>query len=282
MKGPIAIFYYLIFLTFYSLFFGLKFRKIYILFPLILFVIAFPLFYIQELHFSGYIYNFFIKENFLRYTKDIYERNKPFYYYFVLVPVSFGAWGLLIKDILSSSINFKYENEKLFYTFLFFILVPIIVFSFSKSKMLHYVFPVFPFVSMVISYDLDSDKFMKIYIPYIIVFIVFSTILFPIYTNQRYDFKYKLPEVAKNLAPNIIYYRDEFYSVSFYLNKTPYVVDSRSELLNKAMDLRYATIFVDVDREKDVFDTLKYCNLEKIMAFRIRGHNVSMINADCL
>ncbi|MGB9807613.1 MAG: ArnT family glycosyltransferase [Thermosulfidibacteraceae bacterium] len=282
VKGPIGLFYYLVFILSYKFVFGFKFDKKFLLFPVIFFIIVFPLFYIQEMNYSGYIYNFFVKENIIRYTSDVFRRNKTFCYFIVFVPLSFGVWLLFVKDIVMSYISFKMNNKDFLYVFLIFILVPIIVFSFSKSKMLHYVFPVFPFVSSIMAYDFDLNRFMKFLLPYLLFLYFIFIIVFPIYFKYQYNMKDKLLLIVKNVDSNVVYYGNEFYSISFYLNKTPYVSGNLNDLVNVMKDFKHGTIFIDIDDEKEVFSALKFCNLKKVLTFRIRGHTVVMINADCL
>lgn len=284
-KGPVALFIYGLFVIIYRLVNKKGFPKpsFFITFMLIMTLFVAPLFLLLEKNYPGYIYEFFIKENFTRYTSDVFHRNQPFYYY--LGVLFLGSLSLLIfKDVILDAVYrfYMYDNRK-FVSIALFISAIIIFFSMSKSKLPHYVLIIFPLLTLISFYNVEiNSSIARRFLVLCFVMFLFSSLVMPFYINKRYDLKDKLRVIVARSELPFIYYRGDFYSVSFYTGKVPLVVGSRDYLVKAAKDLRNFIVFVDKDKEREVFHISSFCSLREVVSFRIKGHSVKVIDADCL
>lgn len=137
-KGPIAfiiifgvIFFYLIFTQ------NLKFLRklLHPLFILWAFIIPLPWFYFAYKKSGEFLfYDFLIKHNIGRFTNTMESHGGYFWYY---IPVVFLAFLPFIHLIIPSFKNIIFNKKNLFLATWFF--VPLILFSFSKTQLPHYI-----------------------------------------------------------------------------------------------------------------------------------------------
>ncbi len=112
-------------------------------------------------HGFEFIDEFFIAHHFQRYVSNKYRHPQPFYF-FVLValagsfPWSFflvsNAWQSL-KDVRN---RFNWANDRLRMFLWLWVLVPILFFSFSGSKLPGYILPIFPAIALVVGLELEQ------------------------------------------------------------------------------------------------------------------------------
>jgi 4-amino-4-deoxy-L-arabinose transferase-like glycosyltransferase len=93
---------------------------------------------------------FFIREHFLRYTTRIHGRYEPAWFFIPILLAGGLPWtGFWIRPLA----GFRESQERL-YLFLWFILI-FSFFSFSSSKLIPYILPVFPALSILAGSKLD-------------------------------------------------------------------------------------------------------------------------------
>jgi 4-amino-4-deoxy-L-arabinose transferase-like glycosyltransferase len=112
-------------------------------------------------HGEEFIDEFFIAHHFQRYLSNKYKHPQPFYFFFLVAiagsfPWSFflisNAWTTLRE--LRTKFDWKKERLKLFLWL--WVLIPIIFFSFSGSKLPGYILPVFPPIALLIGLELEN------------------------------------------------------------------------------------------------------------------------------
>lgn len=104
--------------------------------------IVVPVYLWAEITNPGYLKYFLWEENVLRFFTPHFRRGQPWYYYFFTIAVGFLPWSVLTPSIITARWKRKIEELDLF--LLLWIVLPVIFFSLSSSKLPHYVLPIFP------------------------------------------------------------------------------------------------------------------------------------------
>lgn len=123
-------------------------RRIY-LFPGILLFLAIVLpWYLQvNARNDGYLRYFFWDEHFGRYATANFDRSQPWYYFFLVLLAGFFPWTLLLPFVLVYYRRKTFDDQTLF--LILWAVLPFLFFSFSKSKLPHYILPIFPALAIL-------------------------------------------------------------------------------------------------------------------------------------
>ena len=113
-----------------------------ILGALVFCAVVVPVYLWAEFKNPGYLQYFLWEENVLRFLTSHFQRGQPWYYYVFVIALGFSPWSVLIPSIVTARWKRKIEGIDLF--LILWIVLPVIFFSLSNSKMPHYVLPIFP------------------------------------------------------------------------------------------------------------------------------------------
>jgi 4-amino-4-deoxy-L-arabinose transferase-like glycosyltransferase len=94
----------------------------------------------------GYLRYFLLEEHFNRYLTEKFERAEPWYYFFAVFTVGFLPWTMLLPYAVKNLWK-EIDDRKLF--LILSVLLPFVFFSVSKSKMPHYILPIYPAVAIL-------------------------------------------------------------------------------------------------------------------------------------
>lgn len=123
---------------------------------------------------------------------DAMKRSKPFWYYLALLPVLvLPMFTLFISAIYQA---LRQPNKALKWFVILCILVPLLLFSASSSKLILYILPIVPFVAVLCGNHLSQLEDRKV-LPHLI----FSTVVYGLITLA-------LIATFSNLLPGISYY----------------------------------------------------------------------------
>lgn len=125
--------------------------------------------YFENPQFSDY---FVLDHTIRRFATNQFGRSKPFWFYLVLVPVLAFPWFLMILPPLFKKIRQSFGLPHLFFCW---VIVPLIFFSISRSKLVLYVLPIFPGIALAAAWhwsQLRSEAQKK----WMIAFIVFTSV----------------------------------------------------------------------------------------------------------
>ena len=109
-----------------------------------------------------FVDEFFVAHHFERYLSNVYRHPQPVYFYIIVLVAGCFPW--LIFLIASAARDFRHplrllaEDRRLDLFLWIWIIVPIVFFSFSGSKLPGYILPVFPAVAMRIGLELDRSS----------------------------------------------------------------------------------------------------------------------------
>jgi 4-amino-4-deoxy-L-arabinose transferase-like glycosyltransferase len=104
--------------------------------------VAVPWYVLVESRHPGYLYHFIWQENVARFTTTEFKRSGPWYYFLVVLSAGFFPWTILLPFMMRDLWKRDLRGERLFLTL--WIVLPLIFFSLSSSKLSHYILPIFP------------------------------------------------------------------------------------------------------------------------------------------
>jgi 4-amino-4-deoxy-L-arabinose transferase-like glycosyltransferase len=130
-----------------------------------------------ETRYAGYLRYFIWEENFLRFFTPHFQRTEPWYYFLVVIACGFFPWSLFLPFVLKD--KWKKPLAKIDIFLILWIAVPLLVFSASKSKLPHYILPIFPALSILtaqiiqaISEDRASKRRWSLAVPWLVWMLV--------------------------------------------------------------------------------------------------------------
>lgn len=96
---------------------------------------------------------YIIHEHFLRYLKDVSDRNQPFWYFFVIMPAGMMPWVVFLPSALKRSFRDGWKARREHSAMWFFGLTALFIllfFSVSKSKLIPYILPAYPSLAIIV------------------------------------------------------------------------------------------------------------------------------------
>jgi len=103
---------------------------------------------------EGYLRYYFWDEHFGRFASDEFDRTEPWYFFILVGLVGFFPWTLLWPLVISGFRRRACDDKTLF--LLLWAAVPLIFFSASRSKLPHYILPIFPALAILTASRLIS------------------------------------------------------------------------------------------------------------------------------
>jgi len=141
-----------------------------------------------------FFYFYFIKQHFLRYTTMKVGHYQPAWFFIPNVIIGFFPWIVFLPQALSKALPSTWHlrrNNKLEIFFLIWAMLIFIFFSFSKSKLIPYILPIFPPLAILTARYLQQAAFNKLFsgiktgftcLLGISTIIAIACVLFPHYT----------------------------------------------------------------------------------------------------
>jgi 4-amino-4-deoxy-L-arabinose transferase-like glycosyltransferase len=123
-------------------------RKLYLIPGVLLFLAVVSPWYLQaDARNGGYLSYYVWAEHFGRYTSANFDRSEPWYYFIIVALIGFFPWTPLLPLVTKDYWKKTLDDKTLF--LILWIAVPFIFFSASKSKLPHYILPIFPALSIL-------------------------------------------------------------------------------------------------------------------------------------
>jgi 4-amino-4-deoxy-L-arabinose transferase-like glycosyltransferase len=112
---------------------------------ILLFLISCPWIVLVQKANKDFLWFFFIHEHFLRYTTTLHSRNQPFWFYIPFVVLGTLPWSAFLLKALKEGVEkraplFRATEKHFLLIWIFFIFI---FFSFSSSKLIPYIAPIF-------------------------------------------------------------------------------------------------------------------------------------------
>ena len=102
----------------------------------------------------GYLRYFLWEENFLRFFTPHFRRGEPWYYFLLVILGGFFPWSFLLPFALKDRWHTFFTKHNVF--LILWITLPLLFFSLSKSKLPHYILPIFPALAVVMALYLKA------------------------------------------------------------------------------------------------------------------------------
>jgi len=106
-----------------------------------------PWYLAAEARNPGYLYYYFWEEHFSRFATAEFDRAEPWYYFIGVGWVGFVPWTILLPLVAKEVWQDKSNDTTLYW--ILWVALPFLFFSVSKSKLPHYILPIFPPLAML-------------------------------------------------------------------------------------------------------------------------------------
>lgn len=118
-------------------------KKLQVISGTIVFLLIVAPWYVSvELRNPGYLRYFFWEEHFIRFLTPHFHRSEPWYYFLLVLTVGFLPWTFLLPHVVLTRRARPLDEATLFLAL--WAILPLLVFSFSNSKLPHYILPLYP------------------------------------------------------------------------------------------------------------------------------------------
>lgn len=170
-KGPVAPFFAAVIVGLYAWLsreFRLVFRTLWIPAILLFFAIAMPWYIAVQLHNPQFFREFILEHNLARYSSDVYHHREPLWYYLPVTALALIPWVAYVIAAFTQSVrtwwserNTLASDPDLEFQFNLFagcwLLVPVVFFSFSQSKLPGYILPAVPAGAVLLASNLKQQ-----------------------------------------------------------------------------------------------------------------------------
>ncbi|HXV79944.1 MAG TPA: glycosyltransferase family 39 protein, partial [Candidatus Binatia bacterium] len=113
---------------------------------LLFFVIVVPWYFSVNMKYPGYLRFYFWDDHVARYLTDQFDRAEPWYHFLGVVAGGFFPWVLFLPQMVKDSWR-KFDDKNVF--LILSVVLPLLFFSFSKSKSLQYILPIYPALAIL-------------------------------------------------------------------------------------------------------------------------------------
>jgi 4-amino-4-deoxy-L-arabinose transferase-like glycosyltransferase len=112
-------------------------------------------------HGADFINEFFLSHHLQRYVSNKFRHPQPFYFFWIIAFASIFPWSFylasnawqLMKRLWT---GFNWSSDRLSIFLWLWVLMPLLFFSFSGSKLPGYILPVFPPIAMIVGMELEK------------------------------------------------------------------------------------------------------------------------------
>lgn len=152
-KGPVAVVLAAVILGLYTLITrepSLLYRTMWLPGLLLYCAIALPWYVAVQVRNPEFFRIFILEHNFARFATDLYHHSQPIWYYLPVTLVALLPWtALAIAALWNSSRSVDIKRGLMLFSLIWF-LVPVILFSLSRSKLPGYILPAMPAVAILV------------------------------------------------------------------------------------------------------------------------------------
>lgn len=107
-----------------------------------------PWFLAMEWHHPGFLHFFVIREHFQRYLTTVHDRYQPFWYFVPVVLAGAFPWTCFLPATLCQPKRLGASSSVFLWSW---VVLPVVFFSLSSSKLASYVLPIFPALAVLVA-----------------------------------------------------------------------------------------------------------------------------------
>jgi 4-amino-4-deoxy-L-arabinose transferase-like glycosyltransferase len=124
---------------------------------LLFIIVTVPWFVLVSLKNPEFLHFFFIREHFQRFTSTIHQRSQPFWFFFPILLLIMFPWSFFLPGSLRKAWQQRRTSKDATLFLLLWPLVILLFFSFSSSKLIPYILPVFPPLALLTARRLTDN-----------------------------------------------------------------------------------------------------------------------------
>lgn len=257
VKGPVAIIItFLIIVIFaaltrsWNLFKRMKLLKGMILF----FALVSPWFIYVCIKNPGLLEYFVFDQSVNRLLTTAHGREGNILYFIPVLIVGFLPWIVFLPGLIKKYKPWRRENNSFLFLFLW-IIVPILFFSISSSKLPGYILPIYPALAILTGNYLYDRNYIKSFIVIFVVAVVvyMSSVAFLPLLEEKLGENLSIRKIAEYINKNrlaeekIVNYRCFFQGLSFYLKERVILVEKGREVqFEDKIDIHKDYMFSDI------------------------------------
>jgi 4-amino-4-deoxy-L-arabinose transferase-like glycosyltransferase len=168
-------------------------------------VIAVPWYVLAEIKNPGYLRYFLLEEHLLRFSTGYFHRSGAWYYFIPVLVVGFFPWIALFPTIAQRSWQRPRDSDNAF--LILWALVPFLFFSFSASKLPHYILPIFPALAILaakvtaVTADPHAKRRWLLWLPALALLVVL--IIYMVSLLYPYGLPQNGREILQTVFPNV-------------------------------------------------------------------------------
>ena len=106
-------------------------------------------------HGWAFIEEFFVRHHFQRYTSNEFGHPQPFYFFFLVAMAGVAPWSFFLIPAIGRFRSLWESRDSLLGLAWIWVVVPIVFFSFSESKLPGYILPIFPALAVIIGVEVE-------------------------------------------------------------------------------------------------------------------------------
>lgn len=106
-------------------------------------------------HGWAFIEEFFIRHHFARYTSNEFGHPQPVYFFVLVAIAGLAPWTFFLIPALDRLRSFRDSRDSLLVLAWIWVIVPVVFFSFSESKLPGYILPVFPALAIILGVEVE-------------------------------------------------------------------------------------------------------------------------------
>ncbi len=151
--------------------------------------IVVPWYIWAEIRNPGYLYYFLSEENVLRFVTPHFNRSEPFYYFLGVLAVGFMPWTFLLPYVIRAQWMKSKDETTLF--LVLWVILPYLLFSFSQTKLSHYILPIYPPLAILVGEALTTSlkhlskkKRWPLWLPAFDLFLMFGVVSVGVYRPE--------------------------------------------------------------------------------------------------
>ncbi|OGT40197.1 MAG: hypothetical protein A3F12_07995 [Gammaproteobacteria bacterium RIFCSPHIGHO2_12_FULL_38_14] len=207
-------------------------------------VITLPWHLLAAIKHHEFFYYYFIYQQFLRYTTPGIGHLQPNWFFIPIILIGFLPWSIFLLQTL---IHHFHRKQPVDIFFLLWIGIVFVFFSFSKSKLIPYILPIFPPLAILTAHYLTSKNVLgkknTILLSLLSILLCLSTTF---YFLPHLDTRTILP-LATQLKP-LLQSEDEVISYNQYYQDLPFYLERRITVLNWHGELDFGTHYQDTKK----------------------------------
>ena len=220
-------------------------------------LIVTPWHVLVQMQHPEFFHFYFIEQHILRYTDQSIGHYEPVWFFIPYLLVGFAPWIFFLPQSISRAIRAaRHQHDQSALYFLLWATLIFLFFSFSKSKLIPYILPIFPALAMITARYLAERYCDMGVIPNamrILIGLLCLSLIGLIAISPKLDTRTIRP-LAQRLTP-ILKSTDQVITYNQYYQDLPFYLQRRVSILNWKNELRFGMGLQDT-REWMIDDTV--------------------------